>query len=101
MTILEIPAGVTVVREGERAGDFYVLLQGEALVEQGGEPVSTVEPGDFFGEVALVTRTRRTATVTTTEPSTLLAIDEPEFRDLLARDRAFSARVWSAAAARL
>ena len=101
MELLQIPAGVTVVAEGGRAGDFYVLLEGEARVHRDGETVSELGPGDFFGEIALVARTRRTASVTTTEPSKLVALEEPEFRDLLARDRTFSARVWAAAEARL
>jgi CRP-like cAMP-binding protein len=101
MVLLEIPAGVTVVAEGERAGDFYVLLGGEARVHRDGETVAELGPGDFFGEIALVARTRRTASVTTTEPSTLVALQEPEFRGLLDRDAAFSARVWAAAEARL
>lgn len=101
MNILEVPAGVTVVAEGERAGDFYYLLAGAARVDRDGEWVRTLHPGDFFGEVALVTRSRRTATVTTTAPSKLLAIDESGFRTLLERDRTFSARVWEAAEERL
>jgi CRP-like cAMP-binding protein len=101
MEILDIPAGVMVVAEGERPGDFYVLLEGKARVDEGGRAVRTLEPGDFFGEIALVTRTRRTATVTTTEPSRMLAIDEPTFRGLLDQDATFSASVWAAAAARL
>jgi len=101
MEMLDVPAGVTVVAEGERAGDFYVLIEGEAAVESGGETLRTLRPGDFFGEIALVARTRRTATVRTTEPSKLLAVDEPTFRDLLARDAGFRSRVWAAAEARL
>jgi voltage-gated potassium channel len=101
MEILDVAAGVTIVAEGDRAGDFYYLLDGEARVEVGGETVRRLVAGDFFGEVALVTRSRRTATVTTTAPSKLLAIDESGFRRLLERDAIFSARVWEAAEARL
>jgi CRP-like cAMP-binding protein len=101
MQMLQVPAGVRVVAEGERAGDFYVLLAGEAAVERGGEPVRTLGPGDFFGEIAFVARTRRTATVTTTAPATILAIDEEAFRGMLARDAGFRSRIWAAAEARL
>ena len=101
MEIWEVPAGQTLVSEGDIARDFYVLLEGEARVEQGGSAVATLGPGDFFGEIALVTRTRRTASVLTTAPSRLAVFDERSFRERLAADAAFSASVWAAAADRL
>jgi CRP-like cAMP-binding protein len=100
MTILEVAAGETLVTEGEPATEFFVLLEGEAVVERGGSAVRTLGPGDFFGEVALVARTRRTATVTATEPSRVAVFDEHAFRERLAADERFSAEVWAAAAAR-
>jgi CRP-like cAMP-binding protein len=101
MEVREVPAGETLFAEGEIAHDFYVLLAGAARVERAAETVRTLGPGDFFGEISLVTRSRRTATVTATEPSQLVVYDEATFRELLERNAAFSARIWRAAADRL
>jgi CRP-like cAMP-binding protein len=100
MNILDVPAGETLVAQGELGHEFYVLLEGEARVDRDGATVATIGAGDFFGEIALVTRTRRTASVTTTEPSRVAVFDEQSFRERLAADREFSSRVWGAAAAR-
>ena len=100
MTILEVAPGETLVAEGDAAHDFYVLVEGEAVVDCCGSTVRRLGPGDFFGEVALVTRTRRTATVTATAPSRVAVFDERSFRERLTADARFSAEVWAAAATR-
>jgi CRP-like cAMP-binding protein len=101
MEVREVPAGQTLFSEGEIAREFFVLLEGAARVERGAETLRTLGPGDFFGEISLVTRSRRTATVTATEPSRLVVYDEPAFRELLERNAEFSSRIWRAAADRL
>jgi CRP-like cAMP-binding protein/predicted MFS family arabinose efflux permease len=64
-----VPAGAAVVTEGEQADAFYVVGSGRLAVlsagEQGGEParVNTLGPGDYFGEIGLLERIPRTATV--------------------------------------
>ena len=95
-----MPTGSTIVAEGDLAHEFYLLLDGEACVERAGRTVAMLGPGDFFGEVALLTRSRRTATVTTTAPSRVLVVDEDTFRERLG-DAEFSSQVWAAAAARI
>ena len=100
MDVVELPQGTDVVREGERADEFYVLLSGAAEVERAGARLRSLRPGDVFGELALVTYTRRTATVRTTEPSHLLVLSEHEFRTLVATNRSFSRRVFADAARR-
>ena len=101
MEVREVPAGETLFSEGEIAREFFVLLDGAARVERGADTVRMLLAGDFFGEIALVTRSRRTATVTVTEPSRLVVYDDPAFRGLLERNAAFSSRIWRAAADRL
>jgi CRP-like cAMP-binding protein len=97
---IDVPAGYTLTREGDRGREFVVLVQGEATVENDGRVIATLGDGDFLGEIALLLYTQRTATVRTTTPSRLLVMTERDFRTLVDDVPAFSARVWSAAAAR-
>lgn len=56
-------AGDSVALEGEGGLMFFVVESGEAAVEVGGQQVGTLGPGDSFGEIALIDRRPRTATV--------------------------------------
>lgn len=59
------PAGTVVVREGDEQGvGFFVVAVGEASVTVDGTEIGRLEPGSHFGEVALISDRRRTATVT-------------------------------------
>src|SRR5690348_11726077 len=64
--------GVRVCGEGATGYTFFVLTEGTASVTADGEAVANLGPGDFFGEIAILGHGRRTATVTTTAPVTLL-----------------------------
>ena len=98
---LELPEGQTLAREGERGKEFLVLADGIADVASGGEVVNRLGPGDFFGEISLVTGEPRTATVTTRSPSRLLIFSAPAFRSLLHDAPGIRSRVLAAAARRL
>jgi CRP-like cAMP-binding protein len=98
---LELPEGQTLAREGERGKEFLVLADGIADVASGGEVVNRLGPGDFFGEISLVTGEPRTATVTTRSPSRLLIFSAPAFRSLLHDAPGIRSRVLAAAAMRL
>ncbi|MGH2473887.1 MAG: cyclic nucleotide-binding domain-containing protein [Candidatus Limnocylindrales bacterium] len=77
---LTIPAETAVIREGETGDRFYVLAAGVLEVTREGRPLRTMtEVGDGFGEIALLRGVPRTATVTTTVETTLLAIDRAPF----------------------
>lgn len=76
---VEVAAGTTVIRTGERGDRFYVVIHGELDVEVAGRDVRQLGPGDGFGEIALVRDLPRTATVTTRTPSVLLAMDREPF----------------------
>jgi CRP-like cAMP-binding protein len=70
--------------EGARvAYSFFVLTEGSAEVRRDRRVVARLGPGDFFGELALILRRPRTATVTLTAPSRLLAISAHNFKPLL------------------
>jgi CRP/FNR family transcriptional regulator, cyclic AMP receptor protein len=57
------PKGETVVKEGSGGAAFFVIESGEATVFIGGKEHSTLKAGDYFGEVALIDRGARMATI--------------------------------------
>lgn len=80
---VELPAEKELTREGHAGKEFVVLVDGSARVQQEGRTVNQLGPGDFLGEIALLTRSARTATVTTTSPVTALIITDRAFRGVL------------------
>lgn len=97
---VSVPAGAELTRQGEPGREFIVIAEGAATVERDGATVATLGPGDFLGEIALLVRSARTATVTTTEPSRLLVFDDRAFRELTERIPTLASRAWAATAAR-
>jgi CRP-like cAMP-binding protein len=80
---LDLPAGRELATEGDRGREFFVLLKGEAEVTKGGQSIATMKEGDFFGEIALVTKMPRTATVTAKTNVDVLVITERAFDNLV------------------
>ena len=77
-----IPAGVQLTRQGEMSGvAFFVIADGTAAVIVDGERVGTIGPGDHFGELAMITREPRTATITAETPLRCLTIRFWDFRE--------------------
>ncbi len=83
-----VPAGATVVRQGERADSFYILAEGEATVSRqhsgGEELLAFLRPGDYFGEASLIRQTARMATVRALTDLRLLRLGAAQFHRLLA-----------------
>ena len=75
-------AGETLVERDTDRGGLFVMLSGRAQVEVGGA-VHDLGPGDFFGEMALLGRTRRSASVTASEPVEALVIETIYFDPFL------------------
>jgi CRP-like cAMP-binding protein len=75
-------AGTAIVTEGDPGDGMYLLVSGTAEVEVGGR-FHRLGPGAFFGEMALVSRRKRMATVTATEPVEAIAIPAEGFRSFL------------------
>jgi len=88
-TEMNVPAGTSVVVEGEAADSFYVVEDGQldvtAVGERGGAPtwLRTLGPGSYFGEIGLLGHVPRTATVTATTDCSLLRIAGDDFVDAL------------------
>ncbi|GAC1327848.1 MAG: hypothetical protein NVSMB17_02500 [Candidatus Dormibacteria bacterium] len=78
------PAKTSILNEGEQGmGFFFVVLDGQARVNQHGNMVATLKAGDFFGEITSLQGGPRTASVTTTEPLWVLRLTDSNFRDFL------------------
>jgi CRP-like cAMP-binding protein len=78
----QVNAGTTIVKEGLMSGvGFFVVAEGEAAVTIGGKEVAHLGPGDHFGELALITRQERSASVTAQTPMRCLEIRFWDFRD--------------------
>ena len=76
---LRVDAGTVVVREGDVGDRFYIVTEGELDVTQDGVKIAELEPGGYFGEIALLRDTNRTATVTARSDAVLYALDREEF----------------------
>lgn len=98
---IDFPQHKVLIREGERGRELFVLLDGEAEVRRKGRKLSTRGKGEFFGEMALISRQPRIATVTTTSAVRALVIRDLEFRALLQQKPQIALKVLEAFAARL
>ena len=98
---LDVPAGVEVITQGDVGDRYYILASGEAEVWIDGELVNKLAPGEGFGEIALLRDVPRTATVKTTAPSELFALDRETFLEAVSSDRRSSAAADETASRRL
>jgi CRP/FNR family cyclic AMP-dependent transcriptional regulator len=80
---LDVPEGKQLIREGDRGSEFFVLLDGTVEVRKGGRKLRTMGPGESFGEIALIAKTPRTATVVAKTPLRVLVITDRAFKSLL------------------
>jgi CRP-like cAMP-binding protein len=97
----DVDAGTHLSSEGGAGYFFFVIEKGAAVVTRGSETLAEFGPGDFFGEAAIFRTRRRTATVTATEPTVLLAMFGADFAKLTAEIPALHATVEAALDARL
>jgi CRP-like cAMP-binding protein len=80
----EVPPGRQVVREGELGERFYLILSGIFAVSQEDlGPRRVLQPGDYFGEVALAMNVPRTASVRALTPAVVASCDRETFDELL------------------
>jgi CRP-like cAMP-binding protein len=98
---IDVEAGKVLTREGDSAREFFVIVEGAADVRRKGRKVATMDSGDFFGEIALVSSRPRTATVTATAPGRLLVVTDRAFQQLLRKMPSLQLKVLTALADRL
>ena len=76
-------AGDTVTKEGATGVGFFIIEEGTADVTVAGAPVGSIGPGDYFGEVALLTGSARTATIVATTDMLCHGMAQWQFRPLV------------------
>jgi CRP-like cAMP-binding protein len=77
---IDVPEGTHLVREGEFAYEFFVIEDGSAEVLRDGEHIADLGPGDFLGEMGIVTQSPRNASVVAREPTRVMVLSEQDFR---------------------
>lgn len=85
-------ADQVVVHEGDPSETLFVIVNGGAKVTRGGVEIATLKSGDHFGEMALLSRRPRSATVRTSKKSRLLALERDRFYDLMQSDSVIAAK---------
>ena len=96
----KVDKGTIVARRGEPAHSMYLIVDGEVEIKLRHKHVR-LGGGDFFGEVAALRQSRRSATVVATSATRLLALDASDLRSLMDREPQIAARVWDAARTKL
>lgn len=94
-------AGDTITREGAGGVGFFVVEDGQAEVTVGGEPRGTLGPGDYFGEIALLTDSARTATIVATTDMACYGMTSWEFRPLVESNSEIAWKLLTAMAEKL
>jgi CRP/FNR family cyclic AMP-dependent transcriptional regulator len=79
---VEVPAGESIVSQGDFAYELFAILEGTARVEQDGEVVATLGTGDLCGEIGLLLTGRRTAAIVAETPVRILTLFDQTFRRL-------------------
>jgi CRP/FNR family transcriptional regulator, cyclic AMP receptor protein len=100
-TEVDVEAGRVLVREGDYDRDLFVILRGEATVIQRGRKLATLGPGDFFGELALLERSPRTATVQAATDMRVMVLGRREILDIVEREPSLARRMLEVLASRV
>jgi CRP-like cAMP-binding protein len=79
MTEEKARAGATLIAQGTPGELFYLIASGEVAVVNDGEPVATLRPGDYFGEIALLHDVERTATCVARTDAVLYTLNRESF----------------------
>src|SRR5687767_10847507 len=98
---ISVPAGKVLCEQGKPGFEFYLILDGEATVKRNNKRVASLGAGRYFGELSLLTRLPRNATVEAASDMDLLVLGQREFSGLLDEVPGMAHKVLSAMAERL
>ena len=79
---VSVPEGKELVREGDYSYDVLAIEEGTARVERGGQVIAEIGAGDVIGEMGVLERSQRSATVTATSPMLLMTLTSWDIRKL-------------------
>ena len=80
---IEVDPGKVLCEEGKPGHEFFLILDGKAAVKRGKKTIATLDAGRYFGELSLLDRGPRSATVVADSPMTLLVLGQREFSGIL------------------
>jgi CRP-like cAMP-binding protein len=98
---IRVPAGKALVTEGETGHEFFVILSGTARVTRHGRKIATLGPGDAFGELALLEKSPRNATVVAETDMELVVLGQREFAGIVDEVPGFARKMLAGMAKRL
>lgn len=98
---IDVAAGHVVCDQGQTGREAFVIMQGSATVRRNGKKVATLGAGAVVGELALLDRGPRTATVTTDTATTLLVIDSRHFAGVLQEVPTLAGKIMAVLAGRI
>lgn len=98
---VEVPAGKVLVEEGRIGMEFFIIVSGVAAVTREGKKVATLGSGGHFGELALLDRRPRSASVVSETEMDLLVLSQRQFNSLLTSVPTISRKMLAAMANRL
>ena len=98
---LTVEPGKVLVREGAAGAEFFVIVEGTAEVSRHGQKVAELGPGAFFGDLALLDRAPRNATVTAVTPMEVIVLGQREFSGLIDEVPGFAHKLLAGLAHRL
>jgi CRP/FNR family transcriptional regulator, cyclic AMP receptor protein len=96
-----VPAGKVLCEEGTLGHEFFLILSGQASVRRNGRKIAALGPGEYFGELSLLSRGPRNATVAAEEPMKLLVLGQREFAGVLDEIPALAHKLLTVMAGRL
>jgi CRP-like cAMP-binding protein len=98
---LDLREGTVITREGRPGREFFVLVSGTADVTKKGKKVAKLGAGEWFGEIALLTDSPRTATVTATSAVDVLVVTDRRFREVVETMPSIALKILSTVSSRL
>ncbi|HMF82270.1 MAG TPA: cyclic nucleotide-binding domain-containing protein [Acidimicrobiia bacterium] len=98
---VRVDAGKVLVTEGSAGSEFFIIVEGKARVTRRGKKVAGLGAGQFFGDLALLDRAPRNATVVAETPMELLVLGQREFSALIDEVPGFSHKLLAGLARRL
>jgi len=93
---VDVPEGTQLARQGDFAYEFFVIEDGKAEVLRDGERIAELGPGDFLGEMGIVGKVVRNATVRTTSPARVIVMTEQNFRSMARTNPDVASRIEAA-----